>query len=77
LFIKITTKEWNFVLFVFVSLVYIHFVTTEKQRVKYENSEFSVVVKKVIFGMSVGGSVGQLVDCGGSHGDGTLLQWHH
>ena len=40
LYIRITTKEWNFMLFVFVSLVSVHSMTTEKQRMKYENSEF-------------------------------------
>jgi len=39
-YIRITTKEPNFMPFVFVSLVSVHFMTTEKQDVKCENYEF-------------------------------------
>jgi hypothetical protein len=63
-YIKITTKEWNFMLFVFVSLVCIDFVTTEKQCVKCDISEFCCCsqagnINNVCWGKQQGG-------CGGS-----------
>ena len=79
LYIRITTKEWNFMLFVFVSLVSVYFMTTEKQRMKCENSEFCCCCQV--------GNIRNVCWWGrqprdywrvrGSLRDGTFLQLHH